>query len=262
MYDPELLYISAVFHDLGLTRRYSSPDKRFEVDGANAARAFLKSHGVPEASLQLVWDAIALHTTIGVAEHKEAEVALLYAGVGLDVMGEGYEHLTTQNREEIIAVFPRNDFKKQIIPTFFSGFEHKTETTFGNIKADVCAHMIPGFQRTNFAIASCIPPGASKRTGIRKRKPGTCSDSDVHEYINQPAKWIPYIKTAHSPGLVCRTVNRLKSCCLHPRVQVIYIVYLDGQVRHCSTPSRLPWQTDLHVHAIIRTIRPDPAMIH
>lgn len=153
-YDAELLYVSSIFHDLGLTSHYSSPDKRFEVDGANAARDFLKSHGLPKESLQLVWDTIALHTTIGIAEHKEAEVALMYSGVGLDVMGEGYENLSDANREEIISAFPRNDFKKNIIPTFFSGFEHKTETTFGNIKADVCAYMIPNFHRKNFC--DCI----------------------------------------------------------------------------------------------------------
>jgi len=153
-YDAELLYVSSVFHDLGLTKKYSSPDLRFEVDGANAARDFLKSHGLPKESLQLVWDTIALHTTIGIAEHKESEVALLYSGVGLDVMGEGYEHLSEANRQEIVSAFPRNDFKKNIIPTFFSGFEHKTETTFGNIKADVCAYMIPNFHRKNFC--DCI----------------------------------------------------------------------------------------------------------
>ncbi|MDB4920116.1 HD domain-containing protein [Mucilaginibacter sp.] len=153
-YDAELLYVSSVFHDLGLTKKYSSPDLRFEVDGANAARDFLKSHGMPKESLQLVWDTIALHTTIGIAEHKEPEVALMYSGVGLDVMGEGYENLGDEDRIEIISAFPRNDFKKKIIPTFFSGFEHKTETTFGNIKADVCAFMIPNFQRKNFC--DCI----------------------------------------------------------------------------------------------------------
>lgn len=153
-YDAELLYISSVFHDLGLVPQYSSPDLRFEVDGANAARDFLKSHGVPKDQLQLVWDTIALHTTIGIAEHKENEVALMYSGVGLDVMGEGYEHLSEKNRNEIIEAFPRNDFKKNIIPTFFDGFKHKTETTFGNIKADVCAFMIPNFERKNFC--SCI----------------------------------------------------------------------------------------------------------
>jgi hypothetical protein len=153
-YDSELLYISSVFHDLGLTKKYSSEDLRFEVDGANAARDFLKSHGLPKESVQLVWDTIALHTTIGIAEHKENEVALMYSGVGLDVMGEGYEHLAEENRLEIIEAFPRNDFKNKIIPTFFSGFEHKTETAFGNIKADVCAYMIPNFHRKNFC--DCI----------------------------------------------------------------------------------------------------------
>lgn len=153
-YDAELLYVASVFHDLGLTQHYSSPDLRFEVDGANAARDFLKSHGLPKESLQLVWDTIALHTTIGVAEHKENEVALLYSGVGLDVMGEGYENLSAVHREEIIHAFPRHDFKKNIIPTFFGGFEHKTDTTFGNIKADVCAFMIPNFHRKNFC--DCI----------------------------------------------------------------------------------------------------------
>ena len=153
-YDPELLYVSSVFHDLGLTKKYSSKDLRFEVDGANAARDFLKSHDLPKESIQLVWDTIALHTTIGIAEHKEPEVAMMYSGVGLDVMGEGYDLLSESNRIEIIGAFPRNEFKKRIIPTFFSGFEHKTDTTFGNIKADVCAFMIPNFHRKNFC--DCI----------------------------------------------------------------------------------------------------------
>lgn len=153
-HDTELLYISSIFHDLGLVPHYSSADKRFEVDGANAARDFLKSHGYPEQSLQRVWDTIALHTTIGIAEYKEPEVALMYSGVGLDVMGEGYEHLSTENRDAIIKAFPRTDFKKKIIPAFFEGFKHKTDTTFGNIKADVCAFMIPNFKRKNFC--DCI----------------------------------------------------------------------------------------------------------
>ncbi|MGP0583434.1 HD domain-containing protein [Paenibacillus timonensis] len=153
-YDAELLYISALFHDLGLTPHYSSPDKRFEVDGADAAREFLRSHGVPQESTRLVWDAIALHTTIGVAEYKEPEVALLYSGVGYDVMGENFERISEEFRQEIVAAFPRNDFKNRIIPAFFEGFKHKTDTTFGNIKADVCAAMIPDFQRKNFC--DCI----------------------------------------------------------------------------------------------------------
>lgn len=74
----------------------------------------------------------------------------MYSGVGLDVMGEGYENLTVAHREEIVKAFPRNDFKKKIIPTFFGGFEHKTETTFGNIQADTFAFILLNFHRKNF----------------------------------------------------------------------------------------------------------------
>ncbi|SFI36009.1 HD domain-containing protein [Paenibacillus sp. UNC496MF] len=149
-FDSELLYISALFHDLGLTKRYSSPDLRFEVDGANAARDFLRSHGVPEASVRLVWDAIALHTTIGIAQHKEPEVALIYSGVGYDVMGENFDALTTDIREQVTAAFPRDRFKQKILHAFLEGFKHKPETTFGNIKSDVCELLLPGYKRPSF----------------------------------------------------------------------------------------------------------------
>lgn len=149
-FDSELLYISALFHDLGLTKHYSSPDKRFEVDGANAARSYLQQHGVPKESIRLVWDAIALHTTIGVAQYKEPEVAFIYSGVGYDVMGENFDSITEEVREKVVSAFPRDNFKNKILPAFLEGFRHKPETTFGNIKADVCAMLLPGFQRTNF----------------------------------------------------------------------------------------------------------------
>lgn len=149
-FDAELLYISALFHDLGLTKKFSSPDKRFEVDGANAARDFLRSHGVAQDSIRLVWDAIALHTTIGVAQYKEPEVALIYSGVGYDVMGENFEALSAEVREQVVAAFPRNNFKQKILHSFLEGFKHKPETTFGNIKSDVCELLLPGYQRPSF----------------------------------------------------------------------------------------------------------------
>ena len=149
-YDAELLYVSALFHDLGLTKKFSSDNLRFEVDGANAAREFLTTYNIEEPAMQLVWDAIALHTTIGIAEHKENEVALLYSGVGLDVMGDGYHDLTEAEREAVVSAFPRNQFKQNILPAFFEGFKHKPETTFGNIKSDVCARYIPNYKSKNF----------------------------------------------------------------------------------------------------------------
>ncbi|HTK06338.1 MAG TPA: HD domain-containing protein [Ktedonobacteraceae bacterium] len=149
-YDPELLYVSALFHDLGLTPHYSSKDKRFEVDGANAARSFLEQHDIPRETTQVVWDAIALHTTIGVAQYKEPVVALLYHGVGYDVMGDRFQEITDENRTQIVAAFPRDGFKNKILPAFFEGFKHKPETTFGNIKANVCERFIPGYKSPNF----------------------------------------------------------------------------------------------------------------
>jgi HD superfamily phosphodiesterase len=67
-FDSELLYVAALFHDLGLVDAYHTDTKRFEVDGADAARDFLRSHGIPEPSADLVWQAIALHTTPGIPQ--------------------------------------------------------------------------------------------------------------------------------------------------------------------------------------------------
>jgi len=149
-YDAELFYVSTIFHDLGLTAHYRSNDKRFEVDGADAARDFLRGHGVSPQSMQLVWDAIALHTSPGIAEYKEPEVALLNYGAALDVIGRGYDQLSGRDREEIVKQFPRNDLKKNMITTFFDGFKHKPHTTYGSINADICACMIPGFVKKDY----------------------------------------------------------------------------------------------------------------
>src|SRR5256885_15786172 len=95
-YDAELLYVGAMFHDIGLVDGHRSAHDRFEVDGANAAREFLRSHGVTGDALRIVWDAIALHTTPGIPEHKEPEVALVTAGVGYDVLGFRFHEITPQ----------------------------------------------------------------------------------------------------------------------------------------------------------------------
>lgn len=95
-YDPELLYVGAMFHDIGLTEQYRHSMLRFEVDGANAARDFLRKYGVPESSIEMVWDAIALHTTPGIPEHKKAVVALVTAGVEMDVLGFAHNDFDEQ----------------------------------------------------------------------------------------------------------------------------------------------------------------------
>jgi HD superfamily phosphodiesterase len=149
-YDPELLYIGAIFHDIGLVEGHRSAHDRFEVDGANAARDFLLRHGVEGDAVRIVWDAIALHTTPGIPQHKEPEVALVTAGVELDVLGIGYEEITPEARDAVLAAFPRVDFKERIIQAFADGLAHRPETAFGNVKADVMAEKLPGYVRPNF----------------------------------------------------------------------------------------------------------------
>lgn len=150
-FDPELLYAGAMFHDMGLTHRHSSACERFEVDGANAARSFLCSHGVPQNDIDHVWNAIALHTTPGIPQHMHPVVALVTAGVEMDVLGIDYPAFEEATREKVVQAHPRPaHFKEDILQAFYDGIKHKPETTFGNVKADVIADKEPGFQRGNF----------------------------------------------------------------------------------------------------------------
>src|SRR3954462_3149921 len=110
-FDPELLYVAAAFHDLGLIRTCSSLDERVGVDGANAARQFLSAHNIAEEQVQTVWEAIALHTTPGIPKYMRPEVALLNSGVLLDVLGVGFDQFPAELRAEIVSKYPRANFK-------------------------------------------------------------------------------------------------------------------------------------------------------
>jgi hypothetical protein len=149
-FDPELLYVGAMFHDLGLNVPFRDSGRRFEVDSADEARRFLHSRGVPEDSIRRVWTAIALHTTPGIPEFMEPEVALVTAGVEYDVLGIGYDDITDSDRAEIVSLHPRPNFKRNILQAFTEGIAPKPETTFGNVKADVLERFVPGYRRENF----------------------------------------------------------------------------------------------------------------
>jgi hypothetical protein len=150
-FDPELLYAGAMFHDMGLTPQHSSADERFEVDGANVARDFLRGHGIAQQDIDTVWTAIALHTTPGIPQHMHPVVALVTAGVEMDVLGINYPEFSDAEREAVVHAHPRTPhFKEDIIQAFYDGIKHKPETTFGNVKADVLADKDASFRRGNF----------------------------------------------------------------------------------------------------------------
>ena len=150
-FNPELLYTGAMFHDLGLVPGHGSARERFEVDGANAARDFLGGHGIVQADIDTVWAAIALHTTPGIPQHMHPVVALVTAGVEMDVLGLGYGDYADELREAVVTAYRRRArFKEDIIQVFYEGIRHKSETTFGKVKADVLADKEPHFHRGNF----------------------------------------------------------------------------------------------------------------
>jgi len=150
-FDPDLLYAGAMFHDMGLVEKHSSAVERFEVDGANVARDFLRSKGISQRDIDLVWTAIALHTTPGIPQHMQPVVALVTAGVEMDVLGLNYEAYSEAERTAVVHAHPRTgNFKEKIIQAFYDGIRHKPDTTFGNVKADVIADKEPHFHRGNF----------------------------------------------------------------------------------------------------------------
>lgn len=148
--DPELAYVGGMFHDLGLTQRFRKPEQRFEVDGADAAYAFLREHGRSQDEARNVWLAIALHTTPEIPMHLAPEVGVVTLGVETDVLGLDLDQISDEDRQAVVAAHPRPDFKRQILHAFNEGMVDRPDTTFGTMNDDVLAHFDPLFKRANF----------------------------------------------------------------------------------------------------------------
>ena len=166
IYDPELLYVGAMFHDFGLTARYQSSQLRFEIDGADAAREFLRGHGIVEADIDRVWAAIALHTTPGIPHFMQPEIALLHGAAGMDVAGRGYADFPREEREAVLAAHPREaGFESGMIDEFYEGLKHRPDSTFGTLNDDYLACRDPHFQRGDIC-------------SVMMRSPWVCAHSE------------------------------------------------------------------------------------
>src|SRR6266478_10147110 len=148
--DAELLAVATILHDLGLTDRYTA-ENRFEVDGANAARSFLKGRGISTQQMQVVWDAIALHTTRSIALHKGPEVAMTHSGIAVDALGVGLDRIPTDKLQAILAAFPRLALKNQLQSSLCNIVRRKPATSFDNILRDFGTRYVEGFTPPNFA---------------------------------------------------------------------------------------------------------------
>jgi hypothetical protein len=151
-FDPDLLFVAAMYHDYGLTAGYGESHRRYEVDGADAARDFLLRHGVPEAESQRVWLAISLHTTNGVSSHLDPIASLLAEAANMDLVGAGFNDFTPVERYAVEAAHPREPhFADDFMQALYNSLKHRPETTQGTGLADVMVYMDPKFPLRNFS---------------------------------------------------------------------------------------------------------------
>ena len=104
-YDEGLLFAATVMHDLGLGE-LATGEARFEVEGADLAAAVLRRHGLAERDVDRVWEAIALHSSLGIADRRGLISSLTHRGVFIDA-GRITEGIADQPRQEVLDAYPR-----------------------------------------------------------------------------------------------------------------------------------------------------------
>jgi hypothetical protein len=144
-YDAEVLAVSALLHDIGLSESLVG-SLRFEVEGANAAREFVRGLGVDERRAQLIWDSIALNSTPSICLHKEAEAALCTLGVALDWGGWGYDSVPAAQIARIVVEFPRLEMKQRFTQAVCGLCERRPESTYDNFARDFGERFVPGYR--------------------------------------------------------------------------------------------------------------------
>jgi hypothetical protein len=148
VHDAEVLAVSTILHDLGLAKAFDGP-LRFEVEGANAARAFARNEGIDDRRGQLIWDGVALNSTPSISLYKETEVALCTAGIGLDWGGWGYDKLTEAQMAAIVDAFPRLEMKQRFTRAVCCIVETRVATTYDNFARDFGERFVPGYKPTS-----------------------------------------------------------------------------------------------------------------
>jgi hypothetical protein len=147
-HDAEVLAVTTILHDLGLAKAFDGP-LRFEVEGANAARAFARNEGIDDRRSQLIWDGVALNSTPSISLYKETEVALCTAGIGLDWGGWGYDKLNEAQVAAIVDAFPRLEMKQRFARAVCCIVETRPATTYDNFARDFGERFVPGYKPTS-----------------------------------------------------------------------------------------------------------------
>ncbi|MEU1302658.1 HD domain-containing protein [Streptomyces shenzhenensis] len=144
-YDDDALFFAAVLHDLGLSAPGEARPDRFEVAGADMAAELLARHGVSSEVRDVVWDAIALHTSPGITQRRSIVCDLTSAGTGVDF---GYEADFVSDEEAAVIneAFPRLDINTAIGPLIIEQAERNRAVKAPHLSAaDYFYRSVHGF---------------------------------------------------------------------------------------------------------------------
>jgi hypothetical protein len=144
-HDAEVVAVSALLHDIGLTNTFTG-QRRFEIEGADAARTFAREQGLDDRRVQLIWDSVALNSTPSIGLYKEAEVALCTAGIGVE-FGFQYDRIPPNEMKSILDAFPRLGMKQRFKDSVCRIVKTKPETTYDNFAGDFGERFVPGYKR-------------------------------------------------------------------------------------------------------------------
>jgi hypothetical protein len=144
-HDAEVVAVGTLLHDLGLTHSFTG-QKRFEIEGADAAREFAREQGLDDRRMQLIWDSVALNSTPSIGLYKEAEVALCTAGIGVE-FGFQYDRILPDEMKSILVEFPRLEMKQRFKDSVCRIVKTKPETTYDNFAGDFGERFVTGYKR-------------------------------------------------------------------------------------------------------------------
>ena len=143
--DLEVVAVGTILHDIGLSPAVSGSN-RFEVNSAAAARSFVKERGISDRRAQLIWDLVALNSTVSIALHKEPEVAVGTMGIGLDYGGFFFDLITSEDMTEILRAFPRLKMKTQFAEACCRLVTATPQTSSDNFLRDFGERFVPGYK--------------------------------------------------------------------------------------------------------------------
>ena len=144
-YDEEVVAVASLLHDVGLTKEYEGK-RRFEVEGADAARALAKAGGMDDRRAQLIWYGVALNATLSISPYAEPEVGICTAWAGADFAGLLYDRIPQAVAARILAAFPRLQMKRQLKECLCGVVQARPATTYENFVRDFGERFVEGYK--------------------------------------------------------------------------------------------------------------------